>query len=279
MTQKDRYAVFGNPIHHSKSPQLQMQFAEQTGESIQYSAQLVDKDGFTQAATEFFEQGGKGLNITVPFKEDAFNFADKLTPRASLAGAVNTLLVDADNTIVGDNTDGAGIVDDMRNNLDWVLANKRILIVGAGGAVRGIIEPLIQQKPASITIANRTVSKAQTLCEVFSPHFNAITACSFDTLKQEAAFDIIINGTSASLSGELPPLAKTIITKNSCCYDMMYSAEKTIFIEWANNNGSVKTADGLGMLVCQGAESFTQWRGKKPATKPVISYLRELLTA
>jgi len=274
----DRYAVFGNPIAHSKSPQLQMQFAQQTGEAIEYTAQLVEKDQFKQATKTFFNNGGKGLNITVPFKEEAFNFVDTLTPRAQLAGAVNTLYRGDDNIIIGDNTDGAGLMDDMLNNLGWKLNDKKILIVGAGGAVRGIIEPLIQKKPNHITIVNRTLSKAQTLCDVFTPYYSAIDAQSFDDINNSGAFDIIINGTSASLHGELPPLPASILHANSCCYDMMYGAEKTVFMQWAEKNGAAKIADGLGMLVCQGAQSFIQWRGKKPKTAPVINQLRLTLT-
>lgn len=277
MTQKDRYAVFGNPIAHSKSPQLQMQFAKQTGEAIEYTAQLVDENQFIDAANTFFNEGGKGLNVTVPFKEDAFNYAQTLTPRAQLAGAVNTLINTSNKQIVGDNTDGAGIVDDIKNNLNWAIKNKNLLIVGAGGAVRGVLEPLIQEQPASITIVNRTESKAQTLCELFSPLFQHIHASSFDTLKNHSAFDLIINGTSASLSGELPPLTASVINQNTACYDMMYGAEKTPFLMWAEQQGAKKIADGLGMLVCQGAESFLQWRGVKPDTAPVIQAVREQL--
>lgn len=274
----DRYAVFGNPIAHSKSPRLQSLFAAQTGEDIQYTAQLVDKDHFTPAADAFFASGGKGLNITVPFKEDAFHYAKQLTPRAQLAGAVNTLLVASDGTITGDNTDGAGIVDDMRNNLDWQLYDKTILIVGAGGAVRGIIEPLIKERPNRITIVNRTVEKAQALCDMFSSQYSAMSACGFDELKSSTAFDIVINGTSASLSGELPPLPASIVHAQSACYDMMYGADKTIFMRWAEQAGAKHIADGLGMLVCQGAESFKQWRGKTPETSSVIATIRRELT-
>ncbi|MGS2718366.1 shikimate dehydrogenase [Eionea flava] len=270
------YAVFGNPIHHSKSPTLHRAFAEQTGHNIQYTAELVDVDQFTASANDFFNRGGHGLNVTVPFKIDALHYADQLTARAQAAGAVNTL-IKKENGIIGDNTDGIGFVDDISHNLQWTLKNKRVLILGAGGAVRGILAPLLKTQPAALTIANRTVEKAEGLlatikkvapaCERHACHYHEINT----------AFDIIINGTSASLQGDLPNVSSEVINKNSHCYDMMYGKEPTAFMVWANQCGAKEIADGLGMLVCQGAESFYQWRGIKPTTKSVIDQLRKTL--
>lgn len=275
----DRYCVFGNPIAHSKSPLLHAEFAKQTKQNLSYAAQCVDVDSFSRSAEEFFVNGGKGLNITVPFKHDAFAFASELTERAMRAGAVNTLFLNKNNAIVGDNTDGIGLVTDITQHLKWVLNNKNILIMGAGGAVRGILEPFINESPKSITIVNRTKEKAQQLANDFSDVFS-VSACSYPELENRInpqAFDIIINGSSASLAGELPPLPNNIIDENTCCYDMMYAQEFTLFLLWAKEKGTPYISDGLGMLVCQGAESFFIWRAVKPETKAVIKLIRGLL--
>jgi len=266
------YAVFGNPIHHSKSPTLHQAFAKQTGEKILYTAMLVDIGGFATAANQFFSSGGKGLNITVPFKIDALRYAQQLTDRAKKAGAVNTL-IKKDNIVIGDNTDGIGFIDDVVTNLQWPIRHKNILILGAGGAIRGVLDPLLHSYPASITIANRTVEKAEQLVAGLTNNTSCqINACHYDNI--DTPFDIIINGTSASLHGELPSLSPSIITANSRCYDMMYSKEPTVFMRWGKHCGAKEVADGLGMLVCQGAESFYQWRGVKPQTRAVIKALR-----
>ncbi len=275
-TMIDNYAVFGNPIAHSKSPTLQTAFAEQTQQELTYKAQCVELNHFETAANKFFANNGKGLNITVPFKEDAFNYAKKLTPRAKRAGAVNTLVLQSNGEVVGDNTDGVGLVTDITSHLNWKIKGKRILILGAGGAVRGILEPFIQESPSTIVIANRTKEKAEKLANDFSDIF-PITACSFSELAGQS-FDLIINGTSASLSGKLPPLPIGITTENTCCYDMMYSKQLTPFLLWAEENSVKNISDGLGMLVCQGAESFFIWRGVRPETKAVIDTLREALS-
>lgn len=275
----DRYCVFGNPISHSKSPLLHSKFASQTKQHLSYTAQCVDVDNFSNAAELFFSEGGKGLNITVPFKHDAFDFAAALTQRAKRAGAVNTLFLNEDNHIIGDNTDGIGLVTDITQHLKWTIKNKNILIIGAGGAVRGIIEPFVKESPNSITIVNRTKAKAQQLATDFSDIFS-IDACSYSELserKQPIPFDIIINGSSASLSGELPPLPNNIINENSCCYDMMYAKELTPFLIWAKDKSALSISDGLGMLVCQGAESFSIWRGVQPETSSVIQHIRSIL--
>jgi shikimate dehydrogenase len=275
MNNPDRYAVFGNRVAHSKSPLLHRAFAEQTQQNIDYQAQLVEPDQFSAAADTFFAQGGKGLNVTVPFKQDAFAYAHQLTTRAQRAGAVNTLSLSAENIILGDNTDGIGLVIDITRHLHWPLADKHILLVGAGGAIRGVLEPIINAKPASLTLVNRTQAKAQILADIFADIFH-IHVCTFDALSGRL-FDIVINGTSASLANELPPLPTTIVNRESCCYDMMYGTQPTAFLRWAQQQGVVNISDGLGMLVCQGAESFLLWRGIKPETQIVINKMREIL--
>ncbi len=275
----DQYAVFGNPINHSKSPHIHRQFAEQTGQDMQYAKHLINTDAFAQSAQEFFAQGGKGLNITVPFKSDAFRFAQKLTPRAQRAGAVNTLSLQSDGIILGDNTDGIGMVHDM-HNLGWELRNKRILILGAGGAVRGILEPLLAEQPQQVVIVNRTFAKAEELEKQFHDLGN-IRACNYEQLTYDQLnyeqFDVVINGTSASLSGVLPPLPNNILSNGACCYDMMYCAEPTVFMCWAKNNNALHIADGLGMLIGQAAEAFYLWRHIRPEVTPVIMAIRRQL--
>lgn len=272
----DKYAVFGNPIAHSQSPDIHRQFAEQTGQDLSYSKQLVAEDGFEAAANEFFASGGKGLNITVPFKQDAYAYVARTTPRARRAGAVNTLSLQADGTILGDTTDGVGLVSDIVNNLGWEIRHKRVLILGAGGAVRGVLEPLLEQQPQHLVIANRTVDKALQLSKGFA-EFGYLLGCGFDMLGEQQ-FDFIINGTSAGLQGELPPLPDSLIDASgtTACYDMLYGAEPTPFIQWAAQRGA-QVSDGLGMLVGQAAESFAQWRGVRPETAPVIADLRAKL--
>lgn len=267
----DLYAVFGNPIHHSKSPHIHRHFAEQTSQNMHYNRQLVAEDAFQETARQFFADGGKGLNITVPFKLEAFSLADRLTERASRAGAVNTLARQSDGSLLGDNTDGIGMVHDM-HNLGWELRDKRILVLGAGGAVRGILQPLLEEGPNLVTIANRTPEKSRQLVVSFQD-LGPVQACSFEELAGQQ-FDVIINGTSASLNGELPPLPTGLLADNACCYDMMYAAEPTIFLQWAAQQGAAHTADGLGMLVGQAAEAFYIWRQIRPEVVPVITAIR-----
>ena len=273
----DKYAVYGNPIKHSKSPQIHSMFAEQTGEQLVYRSHQVELGKFTEAAKSFFDNGGKGLNITLPFKLDAYEYAAQLSSRAKLAGAVNTLAIQEDGTVYGDNTDGVGMVRDMQHNLGWQIEGKKVLLLGAGGAVRGVIEPIAKQKPAMIVIANRTVEKAQQLASDFS-EFGDIRGCSYEALHGNH-FDLVINGTSASLSGELPPLPNNLLSDGACCYDMMYGPEPTTFMRWSAENMAWAVADGLGMLVEQAAESFCIWRGVRPKTKSVIDKIREQLEA
>jgi len=262
----DRYAVFGHPIAHSKSPLIHAAFARQTGQDLTYEAILAPLDGFAESVTAFVAAGGRGANVTVPFKEEAFRLAGRLTPRARRAGAVNTLALDADG-ILGDNTDGAGLVADLTRNLHRTLAGRRILLLGAGGAARGVIEPLLEAQPAALVIANRTVGRAQELAELFD---RGIRACGFDAL--DTAFDLVINATAASLAGEMPPLSPRIFTPETLAYDMMYGRD-TPFLAFARAQGAA-TADGLGMLVEQAAEAFHLWRGVRPDTAPVIASLR-----
>lgn len=271
----DQYAVIGNPISHSKSPQIHAAFAAQTQQELNYTAHLVELDGFKQRLLEFKQQGVRGLNVTVPFKNDAFAFADQLSPRAKSAGAVNTLVFNDNGTVFGDNTDGAGLVKDLTDNHGIALSGKRILILGAGGAVQGVLLPIIEQRPASITIANRTASKAQTLANTFAQLAGncEITGNGFDSLVNQQ-FDIVINGTAASLQGEVPPLPDNLLANNAICYDMMYANQPTAFVLWGQQHGARKSIDGLGMLVEQAAESFFIWRGVRPDTASVIQTLR-----
>jgi shikimate dehydrogenase len=265
----DQYLVYGNPIKQSRSPDIHHIFASKSEQNINYEKQLVGHDGFSMAVSDFIRLGGKGANVTAPFKEQALRLADVLTDRASLAGAVNTLTFNK-GKIYGDNTDGEGLVQDLLMH-DVILKESRILILGAGGAVRGVLLPILAQNPNAITIANRTVSKARELCQ----HFNdeRLNACSFDeTIGQE--FDLIINATSASLSGDLPPIPASIITTSIVCYDMVYGKNETPFLKWASAQGAFKVIDGLGMLVGQAAVSFAIWRGVTPDVQPVIDILR-----
>lgn len=261
----DRYAVFGHPIAHSKSPQIHAAFARQTWQDMTYEAILAPLDGFAESVDAFVAAGGRGANVTVPFKEEAYRLARRLSPRAERAGAVNTLLFD--DGILGDNTDGAGLVADLTRNLGCALAGKRILLAGAGGAARGVIEPLLDQSPAEFVIANRTVSRAQELAWLFG---RGVVACGFDAV--DAPFDLVINATAASLAGELPPLSPRLFTAGTLAYDMMYGRD-TPFLAFARMHGAT-TADGLGMLVEQAAEAFWLWRGVRPDTAPVIASLR-----
>ncbi|MBD3671066.1 MAG: shikimate dehydrogenase [Gammaproteobacteria bacterium] len=265
----------GNPIAHSKSPQIHAAFAKQTGQNIDYQAILVEPGALDQSIGNFQANGGKGLNITVPFKQDVLELADKLSERARLAGAVNTLRFEADGTLFGDNTDGAGLVRDLVHNHGRRLTDKEILILGAGGAARGVLEPLLQENPDSLVIANRTVDRATTLADEFK-HLGHISACGFDKIDGRR-FDLVINATSASLHGELPPLPDSLLAEGGWVYDMMYGAEPTIFMRWGETHGADKALDGLGMLVEQAAESFNIWRGVRPQTQAVIDELRQAM--
>ena len=275
MSSSDQYAVFGNPIRHSKSPEIHAAFAAQSGQDMVYRTHMVEDGLFAESARRFFDNGGKGLNITVPCKVDAFQFAESLSDRARRAGAVNTLAKQEDGTIYGDNTDGAGIVRDMLENLAWEMADRRVLILGAGGAVRGILGPLLARKPRHIVVANRTVEKARNLAREFS-ELGEVRGCSYEGLAG-SQFDLVINGTSASMMGDLPPLPPELLSESACCHDMMYSADPTPFMRWAASEAAWAVSDGLGMLVEQAAESFCIWRGIRPNTGPVIEQIRASL--
>jgi shikimate dehydrogenase len=273
----DNYAVFGNPVQHSKSPQIHAAFAEQCQQDMQYRAILVEKQQFAAAADKFFSGAGRGLNITVPFKGDAYTYAGTLSSRAERAQAVNTLVCDEHGETFGDTTDGLGLVRDMVANLGWGITGQRVLVLGAGGAVRGVLEPLLRERPLQLVLANRTPEKAELLAQQFSD-LGEISGGGFDAI-QGQQFDLVINGTAASLAGDLPPLPEDILTERSCCYDMMYAAEPTVFMHWAAQNTAWAVADGLGMLVEQAAESFYLWRQQRPQTSPVINAIRAAMNA
>ena len=266
------YAVMGNPVTHSKSPRIHGMFAEQTGQRLQYTAIQVDPGGFEQAVRNFVANGGCGLNVTVPFKTNAWELVDTRTPRAALSGAVNTIEVQAQGLLYGDNTDGVGLVNDIVNNQGGVIARKSVLLLGAGGAARGVLGPLLERGPAELAIANRTEDRAITLARKFSS-LGAVTGCGFDDLAGRR-FDLVINATSASLQGEVPHLPERVLAPGAWCYDLMYAAAPTPFMEWAERQGAARISDGLGMLVEQAAESFLLWRKVRPQTAPVIAALR-----
>ncbi|WP_428774001.1 shikimate dehydrogenase [Vibrio sp.] len=271
--QQDHYAVFGNPIGHSKSPFIHTLFARQTNQAMHYTAELAPVGGFVTAVSEFFASGGKGCNVTVPFKEVACEFATRLTERARLAGAVNTLKKLDDGEILGDNTDGEGLVQDLLLH-QVALQGARILLIGAGGAARGVIKPLLDQQPASITITNRTFSKAEQLAQIFSKH-GPVDALPMQSVY--GGYDVIINSTSASLDGKLPEISSSIFRAGGVAYDMMYGKGQTVFNHWALENGCAHAYDGLGMLVGQAAESFMLWRGLRPGTKQILREMRKNL--
>lgn len=269
------FAVIGNPIAHSKSPEIHAEFAVQCHIELNYSKLLSEPTAFQQTAEDFFVYG-LGANVTVPFKEEALQFAAKLGKEAAAAGAVNTLSK-KDNLIIGDNTDGIGLVRDIRDNHHCDFYNKNVLIIGAGGAARGVILPIIQEQPQSITIVNRTPEKAQRLAEQFAANHSAITAMSFAALNQtQPPFDIVINATSASLSGAALSISPNIFSRQTVAYDMMYGAAPTPFMQLAQQQ-SATAIDGLGMLVEQAAKSFEIWHGVQPKTQNVIQNIRRQL--
>ena len=268
----DRYAVFGNPIGHSKSPRIHAAFAEQTGEAIDYTAIEAPVADFAGAWRAFVEADGRGANVTVPFKQEAFALAEVLSPRARLAGAVNTLMLGRDGKLYGDTTDGVGLVRDLEAHAA-PLAGARVLLLGAGGASRGVIEPLLEAGVASLTVANRTVAKAEALAALFAGK-GEVSGCGFDDVA--GPFDLVINATSASLAGDLPPLPAALFTAEGLAYDMMYAAEPTVFLCWAAEQGA-RSVDGLGMLIEQAAESFWLWRQVRPDTVPLRELLRREL--
>lgn len=271
----DRYCVFGNPIGHSKSPAIHAAFAAQTGQQLSYEARLAPLDGFAAAVHAFIAEGGKGANVTVPFKLEAHKLAQALTVRAQAAGAVNTLHF-TQQGIIGDNTDGAGLVADIVNNAGVAITGKRILLLGAGGAARGVVLPILEHRPARLVIANRTVATAEQLASQFAALGGAdvVRGCGFDQVG--GPYDIVVNATSASLHGDLPPLPDGVFAPGTLALDMMYGKEPTVFLQYAAEHGAL-VRDGLGMLVEQAAEAFAVWRGVHPATGEVLHQLRAAL--
>jgi len=270
----DLYGLVGHPVSHSRSPFIHRRFAEQTGQRVEFLLIDVPPGEFEAALGRFRERGGRGLNVTLPYKGEAFEYADRLTDRARLAGAVNTLAWLESDEVLGDNTDGAGLVTDLESNLAVPLQDRRILLMGAGGAARGALGPLAATQPAAIIIANRTLLRAEALAERFDGPV-PVSATAYEDL--EGSFDLVINATSASLEGAVPPLPGQILGPETFCYDMMYQAGPTAFCAWAAGHGAGGVADGVGMLVEQAAESFQLWRGVRPDTGPVLEEIRREL--
>lgn len=268
----DRYAVFGNPVSHSRSPDIHHAFAAQRGEDLRYERIEAPVDAFPGALASFFAADGRGANVTVPFKEEAYALCGELTERARRAGAANTLWR-RDGMLHGDNTDGAGLVADLTANQGWALAGKRILILGAGGAVRGVLGPLLDRAPAEVFIANRTVARAETLVERFAGYNVPLHAGTLEA--PEGRFDVIINAISAGLHGAMPELPNRLLGDETLAYDMVYGSEPTPFMHWAEAAGAAAVCDGLGMLVEQAAEAYAVWRGHRPDTAPVLKSLRQ----
>jgi shikimate dehydrogenase len=273
----DRYAVVGDPIGHSRSPAIHALFARQTGQRLSYAALRVPAGTLAAAVAAFRAAGGRGLNVTVPLKEEAFDLAATRTPRAARAGAVNTLVLDGPGAPCGDNTDGCGLVRDLGVNLGVDLAGRTLLVLGAGGAVRGILEPLLAARPARLVIANRTAARAVALAAEFAD-LGAVSGGGFADLAG-ARFDVVINATAASLQGAGLALPESLEIAGGFAYDLVYAAAPTPFLRWAAGHGAARVADGLGMLVEQAAESFALWRGVRPQTAPVIAALRKEILA
>jgi shikimate dehydrogenase len=267
----DRYAVIGHPVAHSRSPHIHALFAAQTGQSLLYERIDATPAEFAAVTLDFFARGGSGLNVTLPHKEAASALCARLTPRAQRARAVNTLMAAAGGTLLGDNTDGAGLVRDLDLNLNVPVAGQRLLLLGAGGAARGVLGPLLELGPAEIVIANRTSERALQLAAEFAGTA-PIRGCGLDA--PGAGFDLIINGTSTSLAGELPALPRSVVQPGTVCYDMAYGREDTVFVSWARAQGAARAVMGLGRLVEQAAESFLLWRGVRPETAPVRAALQ-----
>ena len=272
-----KYAVLGNPIAQSKSPLIHSLFAKQTDQEMSYEAISLDEGEFDAFVRNFFAEGGGGLNVTVPYKEKAYALATSCSPRAELAKAVNTLFIDGEGELCGDNTDGIGLVTDIKINHGVSIEGRRVLMLGAGGAVRGVLAAFAYEGAATLTVVNRTFSKAEVLADEFKS-VAAVEALSYEELQHAADagrnFDLIINGTSSSLQGDLPQLDQKLIATQCCCYDLMYAMDDTPFVQWGKRSGAASSIDGLGMLVEQAAEAFAIWRGVRPQTAPVIAALR-----
>lgn len=267
----DRYGVIGHPISHSKSPVIHRLFAAQTGQDISYEAFDIAPEELEHRLRGLIGAGVRGLNVTVPHKEPVVRLVDHLTDRARLAGAVNTIIVSAGRELDGDNTDGVGLLTDLAVNLGVTLKGARILVLGAGGATRGIVPALLESGPAALHVANRTLERARILAQQFSA-LGALTACRFDELGGKD-FDLVINATSAGLHGEVPPFPPSILRPDTICYDLSYAMAATPFVAWARMHGVQRAYQGWGMLVEQAAESFLLWRGVRPDTRPVRARL------
>jgi shikimate dehydrogenase len=268
----DKYAVIGNPVAHSRSPQIHAAFARATGQELTYERLPAPDDGFLAAVESFARAGGRGLNVTAPFKLEAFALAGAHSPRAKLAGSVNTLKRQ-EGGWYGDNTDGPGMVRDLTGNLGIALAAHDVLVLGAGGAARGIMGSVLAERPRSLTVYNRTFAKAATIARLFAPH-GPVSAAPASALAGRS-FDVVINATSAGLADQSPPswpLAS--VAAGTFAYDMIYADAPTLFRRWAEANGATRTVDGIGMLIEQAAESFLLWRGVRPDTAPVFALLR-----
>jgi shikimate dehydrogenase len=268
----DRYGVFGHPVAHSLSPFIHAMFARETGQDMSYRPFDVPPEDLVPRVRSFFAEGGSGLNITLPHKLAAVELAAELTERAAHAAAVNTLAL-RDGQVLGDNTDGIGLVRDLCDNLGVVITNRRVLVLGAGGATRGVLAPLLGLQPAELIIANRTADRAEALAAAFADLGDAHGVGFADV--GDDAFDLVINATSASLSGEMPPLPPPAVGPQTVCYDLAYGKDATVFVKWAQGAGCAQALQGLGMLVEQAAESFHVWRGVRPDTATVRAALRE----
>jgi|HubBroStandDraft_5_1064220.scaffolds.fasta_scaffold96947_2 shikimate dehydrogenase len=269
----DPYGVVGHPVSHSLSPFIHGMFARETGQAMSYRLYDVSPGEFATFVAGFFDRGGRGLNVTVPHKIVAVEAANELTARAAHAAAVNTLALRDDGTILGDNTDGVGLVRDLCDNLGLVVTNRRVLVIGAGGATRGVLAPLLGLSPTIVVIANRTPDRAAALAAAFSD-LGATQGVGFEDVGSEP-FDLIINATSASLSGDMPPVPVSVVGRATVCYDLAYGRAATAFIDWANAQGCAQALQGWGMLVEQAAEAFRLWRGVRPATGTVLMALKE----
>jgi len=267
----ERYAVIGNPISHSKSPFIHASFARATAQDLEYTAVEAPLDGFAHTVREFRDAGGRGMNVTVPFKLQAYDLADERRERAQLAGAVNALKFEG-GRIVADNFDGIGLVNDIQRNLGLAIAGRRVLLLGAGGAARGALLPILEQEPAELVLANRTEAKAQALAQQFAAR-GPVRGGGYGVLG-ERRFDLVVNATSASLRGELPPLPPSAFAPEGLAYDMLYGKGLTPFLRLAQVAGVRRLADGVGMLAEQAAEAFVWWRGVRPETRGVIEALR-----
>ena len=272
MTTIDRYGVMGYPVSHSRSPVIHRLFALQTQQNLQYELLQVTPDKLDMAVRQFQRTGGKGLNVTVPHKTEVTKLCDQLSERARTAGAANTLSF-RDGEILGDNTDGIGLLRDLAVNLDVTLEGANILILGAGGATRGIVGPLLEMQPVSLRIANRTLDKAQILADHFS-RSGPVSACRFNAVPVTEKYDLIINATSAGVKGDSPPYPAAAISPETLCYDLSYGLKPTPFSVWAREQGAERSIMGWGMLVEQAAESFHIWRGVRPETAPVLKQMK-----